>query len=65
MLLFLRMEHMATMILHHGGYFKIYDIGNVEYLDNEFCFWEDVETHFPNKLILEYMINDCRKYMRF
>jgi hypothetical protein len=58
------MEPVATMFLHHGGYFKRYGNGNMEYVDGQFFVWKDYDCGYLNKMIIENKLKSVGKYSR-
>ncbi|GAU51118.1 hypothetical protein TSUD_281380 [Trifolium subterraneum] len=62
MLLFSRTKHVATMILHHGGYFQRYGNGNMEYVGGDFFVWKDYDCDNVNKMILKNKLKSVGKY---
>ncbi|KAK2437560.1 hypothetical protein QL285_022434 [Trifolium repens] len=58
------MEPLATMFLHHGGYFKRYGNGNMEYVDGHFFVWKDYDCGYLNKMIIENKLKSVGKYSR-
>ncbi|KAK2412396.1 hypothetical protein QL285_047593 [Trifolium repens] len=58
------MEPVATMFLHHGGYFKRYGNGNMEYVHGQFFVWKDYDCGYLNKMIIENKLKSVGKYSR-
>jgi hypothetical protein len=58
------MEHVAIMFLHHGGYFRRYGNGNMEYVDGDFFVWKDYDCGYLNKMIIENKLKSAGKYSR-
>ncbi|GAU25149.1 hypothetical protein TSUD_363190 [Trifolium subterraneum] len=56
------MEPVATMILHHGGYFQRYGNGNMEYVGGDFFVWKDYDCDNVNKMILKNKLKSVGKY---
>ncbi|WJX40764.1 hypothetical protein P8452_28205 [Trifolium repens] len=56
------MELVATMFLHHGGYFKRYGNGNMEYVNGQFFVWKDYDCGYLNKMIIENKLKSVGKY---
>lgn len=62
MLCFRTMHSKITLILYHGGHLKRYDNGMMEYLGGDLCIWENFQTGYLTKLILEYLVKRCIRY---
>jgi hypothetical protein len=58
------MEPVATMFLHHGGYFKRYGNDNMEYVDGQFFVWKDYDCCYLKKMIIENKLKSVGKYSR-
>jgi len=52
----------STLILHHGSYFQRYGNGNMEYVNDQFCVWEEYDTDYLSKHQHEEMAKQCGNY---
>jgi len=52
----------STLILLHGGYFQRYGNGNMEYVNGQFCVWEEYDINYLSKHQLEEMAKLCGNY---
>ncbi|KAH1142189.1 hypothetical protein GYH30_033052 [Glycine max] len=59
------MSNEIKLIFHHNGKFIQNGNGALEYVDGEFCVWEEVETDLVNVWTPQELCKACRNYVKF